>query len=184
MLVNLQTKDCKSYVNYTKPSKTISDNVNKNNKILFQPLNPIQEVKHPDLNLKQNKKVNKWIKSLTLSASSFLIALPVSAQEVATQAQTSTVLAELPSQADLVEIARWAIGYSTVAIVAFGVVWIVATRVLQFPAIKKYRDMALDIATNTIKGITEALLIPTLVAIIIGVTVLLFGGIGVFSLPL
>lgn len=184
MLVKLQTKDYKSYVNYTKPSKVIVDSVNKNDKMLFRLLNPLQEVKHESLNHNQNKKINKWIKSLTLSASSFLVAIPVSAQEVATQVQTSTVLTELPSQADLVEIARWAIGYSTVAIVAFGVVWIVATRVLQFPAIKKYREMALEIATNTIKGITEALLIPTLVAIIVGVTILLFGGIGAFSLPL
>lgn len=195
-VVNLQAKGYKSYVNYTKPNKTVYEapvklnphvnELNKNNQSLFQVLNPLEEVKHEQLSPKENKKVNKWLKTLTLSASSFLIALPVSAQEkiAKVEPEVSTVLSELPSQADLMEIARWAIGYSTVAIVAGGVVWIVATRVLQFPAIKKYRDMALEIATNTIKGITEALLIPTLVAIIIGVTVLLFGGIGVFSLPL
>ena len=189
MLVNLQAKDCKNYVNYTKPSKTVyrtSNELNKNEQPLFQILNPHQEVKHENLSSKQSKKINKWLKSLTLSASSFLIALPVSAQEKIgkIEPEVSTVISELPSQTDLVTIAQWAIGYTTVAIVASGVVWIVATRVLQFPAIKKYRDMALEIATNTIKGITEALLIPTLIAIIIGTVVLLFGGIGAFSLPL
>lgn len=181
MLVKLQAKECKTFVTYKKPNKTIYDNsieLNKNNKEVFQILNPHQEVKHENLNLKQNKKINQWIKSLMLSASSFLVAIPVSAQG------TSSVIADLPSQTDLMEIAQWAIGYSTKSIVLFGVVWIVVTRVLQFPAIKKYRDMALEIATNTIKGITEAILIPTLIAIIIGISVLLFGDIGIFHLPL
>ena len=188
MLVKLQAKDSKSYVNYTKPNKVVyqSHELKNNSKAVFQILNPLQEVKHNQLNPKENKKVNKWLKSLTLSASSFLIAIPVSAQEkiAKIEPEAVTVLADLPSHKDMIEIAQWAIGFSTVAIVAGGVVWIVATRVLQFPAIKKYRDMALEIATNTIKGITEAILIPTLIAIIIGTAVLLFGGIGAFQLPL
>lgn len=186
MLIKVRGKECKSYVKYQKQNKIIYDdslslriNNNSNDNIsVFQKQNLQKEVNYQNLSLKGKKKVNKWIKSLTLSASSFLVAIPVSAQEVV------SATADLPSHADLLAIAQWAIGYSTIAIVAGGVVWIVVTRILQFPAIEKYRKMALEIATNTIKGITEALLIPTLVGIIIGVAILLFGGIGVFNLPL
>lgn len=155
-----------------------SENKNLNKITVFQNENLQQEVKKfPVTNKLEKKKLKKLIQTVQASASSLLVAIPVSAQEV------ESVTKDLPTQSELLAIAQWAIIYSTVAIISGGCVWVVLTRVLKFPAIEKYNKKALDIAVNTIKGITEALLIPTIIGIIVGVSFLLFGGIPVFNLP-
>lgn len=144
---------------------------------VFHKENLQQEVKKLNASQREKKKLKRLVQTVQASASSFVIAIPVSAQEVGSATK------DLPTQEQLLEIAQWAITYATTAIVVAGCVWIVVSRVLHFLPVEKYKKMALDIATNTIKGITEALLIPTIIGIIVGVSFLLFGGVPVFNLP-
>mgnify|MGYP005750564019 CR=1 FL=1 len=180
MKVNLTTKNSKSYVDYIQPTKEIY-NVGKNetsNISVFHKENIQQEVEKLKVkDQKEKRRLKKLIQVAQASTSSFIVAIPVSAQ-------TPEVAKELPPPEQLMELAQWAIGYATISIIAAGIIWVVITRVLHFLPIEKYKKMALDIATNTIKGITEALLIPTIIGIIIGIAFLLFGGIPVFNLPL
>lgn len=172
-------------MDYHKPTKEVLHtefNIktkDSNDAKVFTIENLQQEVKKSKLPLKEKSKLNKMLKTLTASASTFIVAIPVSAQET-----TAKVTEELPSTIELAEMGQWLIGYTTIVIIVAGIVWVVASRVLHFFPVEKYRKMALDIAQGTLKGITEALTLPTIFLIIIGIAYLLFGGFASFNLPL
>ncbi len=187
MKINLQARKSESCVKHTKPNKTFyveNNNIAKtNNKVetknktmVFQKENLTEEVINKHLHNKKDKlKLKQFLRTIQMSASSFIVAMPVSAQ---------IQVKDLPSQSELVEFGQWIIQYASGTIIIGGIAWIAITRVLKFFPNERYKQLALDIAVNTVKGITEALLLPTIIGIIVGLTHLLFGGIPVFNLPL
>jgi len=186
MKANLLAKSLKTYVHYQNPSKELLfgdvgnhiSKINDENTVkVFTKGSLKEEVKKLNPTQKEKKKFKKLMQAATTSASSLIIALPVSAQE------NTDIIAELPSHEELIRIALWLIGYTTIATIVVGICWVVVTRILHYMPVEQYKKWALEIATGTIKGITEVLTLPTIIMIIIGVAVLLFGGIPGFNLP-
>lgn len=128
------------------------------------------------------QKRKRIIKTLQIIQMSSMLIL--GADQIAFAETPTTSLVEgLPEKEAILELVMWLIGVFTIGGVGIGVLWLLATRLLYFHPEKKKHAMVLTLGMNAIKGITEIILAPTIVGIILVVSYLLLGKSPFFHLP-
>lgn len=151
--------------------------------INFIKTNILKEVK--PLPFYKKKKFLKTLVATQVACLSILaLTSPTFAMANEVVVTNNDLMAELPSPQAVDEFTQWAIRTVTKLGVAAGIVVALMSSWLYFHPDPNKSKKAIEMIGNSIKGITQILLIPTIVGIIILTAVLLLGDLPFFHLPL
>ncbi|MET3505582.1 hypothetical protein ABMB67_001671 [Halalkalibacter oceani] len=90
----------------------------------------------------------------------------------------------LPTSTELMEVVKMLIDYSVIIGIGIGALVLLITRLYYYHPNEKYHKKAMESASNSIKGMTQILITPTVIIILLTVAKLLLGGLPNFQLPL
>jgi hypothetical protein len=167
-------------VNYTQPNKVIQFGDIDSNQSDFL----IEEIRKEveQLPREQRRVVKKFLKNVKVkitSLSALMVATPtlVGAEERSIAAQTG-----LPEPEAIMEFIQMLISYATILGIGAGVLCLLFGAILYY--IPKKKGKAIEVTSNGIRGITQILMVPTLVMILLLTASLLLGTSPNFHLPL
>lgn len=165
--MTLTARSLDSKVKYRNPSKVLSfNNTDKQieKDLSFIEENILKEVKKQTFDKKKIFSRTLVVTQLTLLLISTL-SNPVSAMETITT--SGTLMSELPTPDEVNKFTQWAISTVTNLAYATGAVTGVGACILYFHPNPAKAKKAMEMLANVIKGTTQLMLFPTVMAIII-----------------
>lgn len=88
---------------------------------------------------------------------------------------SAAVTTGLPDPSQIGSILNEVIQFVSISGVGIGLVWLIGSRLYYLHPSKRESQKAMDIASNSIKGITQILVMPTIIGILITLATLLLG---------
>lgn len=174
----MQAKHLKSYVSYKNPNKVIQFRDIESNQSDFL----IEEIRREvdSLPREQKRRLNTILKKMQIpSLSTLMVTIPtiVTAEEKSIAEQTG-----LPEPDAIMEFIQMLISYATIIGIGMGVLTLLFGAILYY--IPKKKGKAIEVTQNGIRGITQILMVPMLVTILLLAASLLLGTSPNFHLPL
>ncbi|MFK3936659.1 hypothetical protein ACI2JA_03965 [Alkalihalobacillus sp. NPDC078783] len=165
LVVKMQGKNLKSSIDYKKPSSTfLVGEVDK--EADFLPSDKREEVK---------SNLMLGVMTTQIGILSFL---------QPTKAVHASTVTGLPTQVETAQVVIEVTQFLSMLGLGVGVVWLIATRLYYFHPKRRESEKAMETASNSIKGITQILAIPSIVWIIVNLANLLLGSSTNFQLPM
>ncbi len=186
MTAILTTRSLDSEVTYTNLNKKINMSNSVEEKMKKE-VNFIKQKINEEVKPLPFYKKKKFLKTLVSTQVALLSILALTSPTLAATAEAvvtnASLMEELPSPEQVDEFTQWAISTVTKLGVAAGIIVAMLASTLYFHPDPNKVKKAMEMIGNAIKGITQILLIPTIVGIIIITAMYLLGDLPFFHLP-
>ena len=182
----MTTRSLDSDVKYQNPNKIISYGTFNNKLEVKSDVNFIKEITKKEVEYLPFYKNKKVLKTLAFTQVALLSALIISDPSIVLATDVvevnSSIMSELPTPAEVDAFTQWAIGTVTkLGVSAGGIVSMIACGLYFHPDPTKSKK-AMEMISNAFKGVTNIILIPTIMAIIFLTAQYLLGDLPFFHL--